>query len=249
MERDALRNKLFEKYFTESDGMPLRDFLNQMKPVIEQYQKLQNLLLKNGEDYKKFFKVKKIKKIFYKNNEYLIINARVSIYFIIDINNKKSLTKDEAKSIFTEEFFIDNFDEREGNYWFYDFLKYNGDVTELISFFKEQEQYFSLQPKIKEEVEVDCAWSYISIDLAGDAVQLGFRTEDQFLYETLLFDISLTPFSMQDAGQKMGLEKMKELFSKIGDCIIPKEILDKYPNINQNDIIIRKRVNPTSSNI
>ena len=246
MKRAELRNKLFAKYFKNEEGISLKEFLTELQPVIEKYQKLQAILLKNGEDYKKFFKIKKIKKIFYQNKEYLIIKTRVSTYFIIDINNNKSLTEFEAKNIFAEEIFIDNFDEREGYYRFYTFLKYNGNVEELIRFYTDNEQYFSLNTIIRIRVEEDCAWSYISIDLAGDAVQLGFRTENQFLYESLFLDASLVPSPFQDAGQKLGVECMKEIFSKIGDIIIPQNIITKYPIINQEKSLIRKRVNASA---
>ena len=75
------------------------------------------------------------------------------------------------------------------------------------------------------KLEVESAWTWFYIDFVNAHIQLGFQTPNQNLYEQLFLNYDLTPYGMQDAQQKMGIEKMKEIFSKIKDIKIPKECI------------------------
>ena len=63
---------------------------------------------------------------------------------------------------------------------------------------------------------------------------------DQTLYEQLFLNYDLSPYGMQDAIGKMGIDKMNEIFSKVGDIIIPSDSIpsDLYEQylINCNQI-------------
>ena len=92
------------------------------------------------------------------------------------------------------------------------------------------------------------AWTYLFIDFANASVQLGFQTPDQTLYEQLFLNYDLTPCGMQDAVNKIGREKIKEIFSKVGNIKIPIEFipLDLYKKYLSNDIEIKLTKNNTN---
>ena len=45
------------------------------------------------------------------------------------------------------------------------------------------------------------------------------------MYEQLFLNYDLTPFSMQDAIHKMGIDKMNEIFSRVNGISIPIECI------------------------
>ena len=65
----------------------------------------------------------------------------------------------------------------------------------------------------------------MSIDLANGTAQLGFQTPYQFLYEQLFLKSDLTPSRMQDAISKIGMDKMREMFSRVKDIQLPEAVI------------------------
>lgn len=63
------------------------------------------------------------------------------------------------------------------------------------------------------------------IDFVNATAQMRFQTKDQFLYEQLFLRYDLSPSRMQDAQDKIGIEIMKEMFERIRELRIPKEII------------------------
>ena len=222
---DELRNKLFEKYFENNDGILLSNLMSKLSSVIDTWGKLLSLFKENVDDFDDLSNIKMIKHIYHNGNPYLIIKTNCWEYIIIDIITKRVLSKEEVKLGFKEEFFIDNFSEADTSIDdysdMYDFPNYNGDVEPVIDLYKKNERVFNSSNKIFHKLTIDDAYAYISINLNCGDIQLGFQTPDQFLYEHLFLDANLMPWGMQDAQSRIGVQKMKEMFERVKDIKIP----------------------------
>jgi len=88
------------------------------------------------------------------------------------------------------------------------------------------------------KVKLQDAYAFLSIHLSDGGNLLAFRTENQSLYEHLFFNNDLEPLSMQDAVEKIGFQKMQEMFSKIKDIKVPRslipEFLQRFIGFNEN---------------
>lgn len=165
----------------------------------------------------------------YNNNKYLILKLGLYEYTIIDLEKMVNVKQEEFKEIFTEEFFVNNFDEDKDedviNYICIE--EYDGDIQELLDFYIEKEDVLLLLTKFFYELKENDAYTYLSFDFANRGIQMGFGTPDQFLYEHLLLNHDLTPYGLQDAQNKIGVERMKEMFEQIKGIKIP---IDVIPN-------------------
>lgn len=225
-----LRSELFEKYFENQDGVLLFELMEKLKYIINIWKELHNILETNSEDINKYTRIELIERINHNNKEYLIIKFMPWSYLVIDLNNNKVLSTEEIEDNFTEEFFVHNFNEKyinEGTnkislYWFYTF---NGKIDTLINFYIENIELFNLAKNISYKLFIEEAWTYLSINITNGNIQLGFQSEDQLLYERLFLNSDLTPFGLQDATSKIGKDKMKEMFNRIKDIIIPFDII------------------------
>ena len=167
-------------------------------------------------------------------------------YVIIDVDEMKNISREEFETLFNEQFFIDNFDERREGEFFHDFyqvVKYQGDIQELLNFYLDNENIFNMPNQIHCKMNEKDAWTYLFIDLANASAQMGFQTPDQTLYEQLFLNYDLTPYGMQDAVNKMGKEKIEEIFSKMKDIeipidCIPQELLEYLVS---NNIQLKKQ--------
>lgn len=234
-----LRNELFEKYFEVKDGINLSDLLRVINFITSVWKKISELLNKNIEDYDTYNRLETIKQINHKGKNYLIIKFLFWEYLIIDIDHNKVLDRDDVKKIFEEDFFINHFFEKPLNFSehfsnVYSFLNYEGDIHELITLYIKLCDYLSLPTYIYYPLNIGDAWTYIGISTINGNIQLGFQTIDQFLYEQVFFNNDLTPYSMQDAHNKIGKEKMNEIFFRIKDIIIPLSVIPEEILLNPN---------------
>ena len=102
------------------------------------------------------------------------------------------------------------------------------------------QEILTLPTRIYYKLGDNNAWTYLSIDLANGTAQLGFQTPDQFLYEQLFLNSDLTPSSMQDAISKIGVDKMREMFSRVKDIQLPETVIptiffEKNMILSKND--------------
>ena len=104
-------------------------------------------------------------------------------------------------------------------------IVYDGNIEELLDFYTENEQVLNLSKKIHYVLKIDDTWTCFHIDFVKACAQLCFETRDQFLYEQLYLRYDLTPSRMQDAKNKIGIEKMQEMFQKIKEIKIPQEVI------------------------
>lgn len=242
MEKDKLRNILFEKYFELEDGINIKDLIDNISYIPKIYEELDQILAENIKDYNAYNKLEIIKNIKHNNREYLIIKIRFLKYIIIDLSNNKALTLEEVKVNFNKEFFITNFKEIEGiNIDRYYILEDIKNIKHITNFYFNHKEDLNIKTNIFYKITYNEAISYISINLSKGNIQLGFQTEDQFLYEQLFFNIDLTPSIMQDSIKKIGINKTNEIFSRIKDINIPFECIPKEIHPNNSKKLIKKK--------
>ena len=158
----------------------------------------------------------------------------------------RNISREEFEKLFDEQFFIDNFDERSEGEFFHDFyhvVKYQGDIQELLNLYFNNENIFNMPNQIHCKMNEKDAWTYLFIDLANASAQMGFQTPDQTLYEQLFLNYDLTPYGMQDAVNKIGKEKIEEIFSKIKDIEIPIDCIPQelFEYLVSNNIQLKKQ--------
>lgn len=228
-EQTNLRNQLFEKYFEVEEGISLQNFMKDTNFIQETWNNLHQLLEKNLRYFDAWSTLDDIKQVTNQGKDYLIIKLRIWNYIIIDLETNQSVSNEKIRNYFNEEFFIKTFEERKIEdkdcLDMYHFDLYNGSIQELINFYKNNQTVFNLPNHLYYKLMIDQAWTYLSIDLANGQVQLGFETKDQFLYEHLFMQADLAPSRMQDAGQKIEMFKMIEIFERVKDIKLPHSII------------------------
>lgn len=222
-----LRDKLFDAYFEVDDGINVMNLINSIQIITDTWNKLHKLLDVKLEDYDYFTSLKRIKRIQYKNNPYLVLETEMFDFLIVDLKIKQVLTSDEELSIFEDDFFNDNLLVNMNYKELFYFLNYYGDIEELIKFYNQNEHLLNIPTHIYYKLTVEDAWTYFSIDLANAKSQVGFQTPDQTLYEQIFLNFDLTPSKMQDATSRIGRKKMIEIFEKIKEIRIPKKYIPK----------------------
>lgn len=246
MDKVLLRDTLFKKYFQIQDGISVKELNEKLSFIPETWNKLHALCEKSIRRFDSFSTLEKFKLIKHNNKKYLILKLRMWKYVIIDVDEMKNISREEFETLFNEQFFIDNFDERSEGEFFHDFyqvVKYQGDIQELLNFYLDNENIFNMPNQIHCKMNEKDAWTYLFIDLANASAQMGFQTPDQTLYEQLFLNYDLTPYGMQDAVNKMGKEKIEEIFSKMKDIeipidCIPQELLEYLVS---NNIQLKKQ--------
>ena len=226
--KEELRDKLFAKYFEVEEGIKATELVDKLSFIPEVWDNL-NALCENNIEYFEYSSIEDIKLLNNNNNKYLILKLHLYRYTIKDIERKENITEEQFINNFDENFFISNFNVRKrrnnDSLELYDIEKYDGNIEELLDFYMENEQVLNLSKKIHYVLKIDDAWTYFHIDFVKACAQFCFETRDQFLYEQLYLRYDLTPSRMQDAQNKIGIEKMKEMFQKIKEIKIPQEVI------------------------
>ena len=216
MDKVLLRDMLFQKYFEIEDGVSVKDLNDKLSFIPEVWGNLRTLCEKNMRRFDRFSSLEKIKMIEHNQKKYLILKLRMCRYLIIDLDRMVSISREEFQNEFNEEFFISNFGETSVGDDCFDFFylldKYQGDVQELLNFYMENIDVLNLSSRLYCKLDEQDAWTWLFIDYANASSQLGFQTPDQTLYEQLFLNYDLTPFGMQDAINKMGIEKISFIF-------------------------------------
>lgn len=245
-EINKLRDLLFGEFFKAQDGIRLEDLMKSLKPVIEVWQKLHIILTENVEFFDKYSSIMQLKVVTINGKHFLVIKKTALTYLIIDLDNNEVLNEAEALKFFKEKFLIENFGERKSKskeiyQKMFTCLSFEGDISKLINFYVENERILNAVSSIMYRVKFDDAYSFLSIHLSDCGNVLAFRTKDQRLYEHLFFGNDLVPLSLQDAGQKMGYNKMQEILAKIKDIRVPRSLIPEslkqflVSNVNLDD--------------
>lgn len=251
MSETELRNSLFKKYFEVEDGVLVTSLVNNLSFISELWKKLHILCEENIEYFDSYSSFDGLKFVAHKGKNYLIIKLRMFRYIIIDVDNNENISEDFFRNEFDEEFFITNFKERKLNYKdgfnrLYDLDTYKGDIQELINLCIEGQDIFNLTPTLNYRVGDEKAYSYFFIDFVNVSAQVGFQTPDQFLYEQLFLKYDLSPSKMQDAQSRIGVDRMKEMFSEIKKIKIPvkeipNDLYNKYLEKDNEKMLILKK--------
>jgi len=248
-EKSILRNKLFDKYFEEIDGVLLEDFVSALSPLTDIWKHFHNILLKNVKGYHPFSNIENILEFKKNNCSYLIIKIGIYNYIVISLDNNIIVKKEDVLNIIDEKI-INELEERDINYndeflKLYHFTDNIKDINEIINFYLNNKEKLEVTRCLYYKIQIEEAWTYLYIDFASDRAQLGFQTPDQFLYEQLFLYSNLTPMGMQDATRKIGKERMTEMFEQIKNIripisYIPDELYQKYLSLKDNDQILRR---------
>lgn len=242
-EINKLRDLLFGEFFKAQDGIRLEELMKSLKTVTEVWKKLNGILEENAEGFDKYTSVMKLKTVISKGKHFLVIRKMPLTYLVIDLDTSEVLDKQSALRYFSEKVLIEKFgelksDSKKSFEMMFNCLSYNGEVSELIDFYVENEVILNISNNILYRVKIGDAYAFLSIHLNDGGNTLAFRTKDQRLYEHLFFNNNLEPLALQDAGQKMGYQKMQEIFTRIKDIKVPysliPESLKQFLAFNEN---------------
>ena len=226
---ESLIEKIFTKYFKVEEGVKLTELVDKLSFIPEVWNELHNLCENNIENFDEYSVIEDIKLLNHNDKNYLILKLPIYRYIIIDIERKENITEEQFENNFDEDFFVSNFNVRKmEDYDFlelYDIKKYDGNIEELLDFYMENEQALNLSKKIDYISKVDNAWIYFHIDFVNEKGQFGFDAKDQFSYEHLDLRCDFRASKMQNAKNKVDIEKMKEMFQKIKEIKIPQEVI------------------------
>lgn len=75
MEKEILRNQLFDKYFEVKNGIPVVDLVDTLSFIPELWKKLHILCENNIKHFDSFSNLEKFKLTDYKEKKYLIFNS------------------------------------------------------------------------------------------------------------------------------------------------------------------------------
>lgn len=222
MEKEQLRNQLFDKYFEVKDGINICDMMKQLKFISQTYKTLKKMLEEQIEDYDSYDTIDVIKEIEIKENKYIIMQISLFDCIVIDVKNNKLLNRKEALEIFPD---INSVFKKINNVGMLYFYKSNNDLKNIVNYYYLNKKTFDMPTKIDYQIKLEDAWTYIFFNLEQGNICLGFQAKDQFLYEQLFLKSDVTPSGMQDAQSKIGIERMKEMFELIREIKIPYEII------------------------
>ncbi len=230
MDKTILRDKLFDKYFEVEDGIEAADLVNKLSFIPELWKKLHALCEKNIKHFDALSYLEKFRALKHNQKKYLILKLEMFHYIIIDMEKMENIPEEQFRNEFDENFFVNNFDEskiQNRKCDMYNIDSYNGNVQELVDFYIENQSIFSLSTELDYRLEIGNAWTYFYIDFVNASAQIGFQTPDQFLYEQLFLKYDLSASRMQDAQSRIGIERMQEMFKKIMEIKIPKDVIPK----------------------
>ena len=244
MNKDILRNNLFEKYFENNVGIVASDLVTTLSFIPEVWKKLHKICEDNIEYFDSYSNLEQCKIIQMNHNNYLILKLGILDYTIIDLKKHQNISKQLFDNNFNNDFFIKYFNEPKTNLSIAELRNINifNKPEILTNFYFQNQKILNLSTSLRYKISIDNAWTYFSIDFANASAQLGFQTLDQFLYEQLFLNYDLTAFGMQDAQSKIGIEKMNEMFSRIKTIKIPPEVIpsDLYEQYNLQKKLIKK---------
>lgn len=88
MDKDTLRNNLFESYFDEKEGVTATNLVNKLSFIPQTWEKLHILCQKNIHHFSKWNTLECFKEVKYKNKRYLILKEHSWNYTIIDMEEQ-----------------------------------------------------------------------------------------------------------------------------------------------------------------
>lgn len=216
MNKSNLRHNLFSKYFDEENSILVIDLLDKLRFIKETWNELHSLCNENIKGFRKYNTLEQCKIFVYKKKEYLVLEISFKQFVIIDLHTMDNIKEEEFNDI------INQLVENEDYIIMCERLEYIGDVNAFVKFCIDNYNVLSLSTRLKCVFSIGNAITTFQVNFVTGNSILSFITEDQYLYENLFFGYDLNPFSLQDAKEKMGIDEMNFIFSKIKDIRIPK---------------------------
>jgi len=109
MNKETLREQLFQQYFDVKDGVLATDLVDKLSFIPETWEKLHVLCEKNIAYFDSFSTLEKIKMLKYKQKNYLILKIRMFQYVIIDVDRMENVTEERVRCEFDKDFFVNLF--------------------------------------------------------------------------------------------------------------------------------------------
>lgn len=245
---NELQSAVFKSTFTmNKDGVSLKESIALLESRINIWKTFYKLLGEVLDPMDKRFKIMCVKKVNYNNHKYLIMKISLWYYVVIDLDTNKTISEDDARSIFDVEFFKDNFNEGEGLIDYYSFDQLSDEiVVKVIDYYVEHENILtdnkSERLTILDNEEVV---GYLIIYFDKDEVMLGINGKINGRCNYLFLDNNLSVYGASNlSGNK---DEVASSFDGSRDIMIPKDLLSKYINygigmseVNGNSFSINK---------
>lgn len=258
MERDVWIKKqeeLFELYFKDCDeGVNLECFVNSLVDIKEKWQSLYQILADELEDFDNHSRVMDIKEIEYMNRNYLILKFFPFDYLIIDCLSEKVLFEEEVFKVFSQEFFINNFQEEyvKNHEKVYYFLGCSDDFAKrVLNFYEHNKDVLTHDNNfyIEKRTDDNCVTS-ICVNLTNLEVTLGFNCFGEIGRCNYIFlDSNLEAYGVSNPDGNMN--SLKKMGDRVRDISIPRNkipnyllsIVDNYKQKeNQDEVLGRVKV-------
>lgn len=258
MERDVWIKKqeeLFELYFKDcSESVNLEHFVNSLVYVKEKWQTLYHILADGLEDFDDYSRVMDIKEIEYMNRNYLIFKFFPFDYLIIDCLSEKVLFDEDVFKTFSQEFFINNFQEEyvKNHEKVYYFLGCSDDFAKrVLNFYEDNKDVLTYDNNfyIEKRTDDSCVTS-ICVNLTNLEVTLGFNYFGEIGRCNYIFlDSNLGAYGVSNPDGNMN--SLKKMGDRVRDISIPRNkipnyllsIVDNYKEKeNQDEVLGRVKV-------
>lgn len=243
---NSKQKELFELYFDNSKSdncIEISQLMNMIKPFNIKWQELYNILKENSDDFDKYSTIRKIKKVFYNDIEYLIMQINIWAYICIDLKNKELVNFKKDLLPFNEKFFVDNFDEREipNASMFYHTLSVSKKgldillqhVSENGSLFTEKNDFIYTK-KLNDGFLTSLIFE---VDTGKVTIYFG---NNQGVVNYVFLDSNLIPLGVSNpTGNK---DDLKNMANRLKEISIPISVIPKYLFSEENNKKYQKKI-------
>ncbi len=243
---NSKQKELFELYFDNSKNdncIEISQLMNMIKPYNIKWQELYNILKENSDDFDKYSTIRKIKKVFHNDIEYLIMQTNIWSYICIDLKNKELVDFKEDLLPFSEKFFIDNFDEREipNPSMFYNTLSIDEiGLDTLLQYVSDNNSLFAEKNDFnytKESNDGFLTSLFFEVDTGKVTIYFG---NNQGIVNYVFLDSNLIPTGVSNpTGNK---EDLKSMATRVKNIDIPVSVIPKYLFNEENDKRYQKKI-------
>ncbi len=234
MSWEDLQEELFEQLFkAEEDYITLKDLLESIQPIHKIWAGLDYLLLEdNTNDFDIFKSTDEIRLI----DGFIIIKTGLWNYIVIDPVEKRSLTNEECKTLFDEEFFLKHFNEEETKNRFADMFYFEDagkkdTVEKLIDYINEHQNILTEVNYVTYSVNYISSSVSVQVNFEKQEATIGFfkfdEKEDYPSHLNYLF-FDKNAIITGASNPTNNIESLKAMGSRVGGIKIPKSILPDF---------------------
>ncbi len=243
---NSKQKELFELFFVNSnneDCIEISQLMNMIKPFNAKWKELYNILKENSEDFDNYSTIRKIKKVSHNNVEYLIMQINIWSYLCIDLTNKEIVDFKEELLPFSEDFFIDNFDERKipNPSMFYHTLSLNKEGLELLMQYVKDNDFLFMEANDfyyrKEANDGFIASLIFEIDTGKITIYFG---NNHGIVNYIFLNSNLIPVGVSNpTGNK---DDLKQMANRVRDINIPVSVIPDYLFKEENNKKYQKKI-------